>query len=136
MPVPSAFISGKTILEIDNQTGKLVNSWGDHFFVMPHGLTVDAQDNVWVTDVELHQVFKFSHEGRLLMTLGEAWVGGNDAAHFNRPTGIAVALDGSFFVSDGYGNSRVVKFSPDGKYSVRMGCKRSDGRQIRHTPRY
>ena len=123
MPVPATFISGKTVLEIDNKTGKLINSWGDHLFIMPHGLTVDAQDNVWVTDVELHQVFKFSHEGRLLMTLGQAGVSGHDSVHFNRPTGVAVAADGSFFVSDGYGNSRVVKFSATGKYLSEWGVK-------------
>lgn len=123
MPVPSTFISGKTILEIDSKTGQLLNSWGDHFFVMPHGLTVDPADNIWVTDVELHQVFKFSHEGKLLMKLGEAGVAGNDAGHFNRPTGIAVAADGSFYVSDGYGNSRIVKFSAQGKYMFQWGEK-------------
>jgi peptidylamidoglycolate lyase len=126
MPVPSTFISGKTILEIDSKTGQLLNSWGDHFFVMPHGLTVDAADNIWVTDVELQQVFKFSHEGKLLMTLGEAGVSGNDSMHFNRPTGVAVAADGSFYVSDGYGNSRVVKFSPSGKYLFEWGRKGID----------
>ena len=123
MPVPASFIPQKTIIEIDSKTGKLVNSWGDHFFVMPHGLTVDAADNIWVTDVELQQVFKFSHDGHLLMTIGEAGVAGNDAAHFNRPTGVAVAEDGSFYVSDGYGNSRVVKFSASGKYLFEWGSK-------------
>jgi len=125
MPVPSTAISGKTVLEIDNKTGRLINSWGDHFFVMPHGLTVDAADNIWVTDVELQQVFKFSHEGKLLVALGEAGVSGNDANHFDRPTGVAVAADGSFYVSDGYGNSRVVKFSAEGKYLFEWGKKGS-----------
>ena len=125
MPVPSTVISGKTVLEIDNKTGRLINSWGDHFFVMPHGLTVDAADNIWVTDVELQQVFKFSHEGTLLMVLGEAGVSGKDANHFDRPTGVAVAADGSFYVSDGYGNSRVVKFSAEGKYLFEWGRKGS-----------
>src|SRR5450432_4164057 len=110
MPVPSSFISGKTILEIDIKTGKLVNSWGDHFFVMPHGLTIDADDNIWVTDVELQQVFKFNNAG-------------NDSLHFDKPTAVAVAKDGSFYVSDGYGNSRVVKFSAEGKYLFEWGTK-------------
>ncbi len=123
MPVPFTFISGKTILEIDSRTGQLLNSWGDHFFVMPHGLTVDGADNIWVTDVELQQVFKFSHEGRLLMTMGVAGVAGHDAAHFDRPTGVAVASDGSFYVSDGYGNSRIVKFSAQGKFLLEWGEK-------------
>jgi len=127
MPVPSTPISGKTIHEIDAATGELIHSWGDHFFVMPHGLTVDINDNIWVTDVALHQVFKFNHQGRLLMTLGEAEKAGKDSAHFNMPTGVAVAKDGSFYVSDGYGNSRVVKFSAEGKYLFEWGTKGRGG---------
>jgi len=123
MPVPLTPISGKTIHEIDAATGELIHNWGDHFFIMPHGLTVDVNDNIWVTDVALHQVFKFSHQGRLLMTLGEAEKAGCDSAHFNMPTGVAVAKDGSFYVSDGYGNSRVVKFSAEGKYLFEWGTK-------------
>ena len=79
-------------------------------FVMPHGLTVDQDDNVWLTDVGLHQVFKFSPDGRLLLKLGEAGTPGADASHFNRPTDVAVLKDGSFVVSDGYKNTRVAKF--------------------------
>ena len=90
---------------------------------MPHGLTVDKDNNVWVTDVGLHQIFKFSHEGKLLMKLGEAKIPGNDSLHFNRPTDVAVAADGSFYVSDGYRNSRVVKFSASGKYIFEWGRK-------------
>lgn len=123
VPVPTTPVSGKTILELDNKTGQVINAWGDRFFLMPHGLTVDVFDNVWVTDVELHQVFKFSHEGKLLMALGKAGISGNDQLHFNRPTGVAVATDGSFYVSDGYGNSRVCKFSAAGKYLFEWGTK-------------
>jgi peptidylamidoglycolate lyase len=83
---------------------------------MPHGLTVDKNNYVWITDVGLQQIFKFSHEGKLLMKLGEEEVAGNDSAHFNRPADVAIADDGSFYVSDGYINSRVVKFSASGKY--------------------
>jgi peptidylamidoglycolate lyase len=123
MPMPTTLISGKTILEADTKTGILINSWGDHFFIMPHGLTVDAADNIWVTDVGLQQVFKFSHAGKLLMTLGKAGIAGNDTIHFNQPTDVAIAKNGDVFVSDGYGNSRVVKFSPEGKYLLQWGKK-------------
>jgi peptidylamidoglycolate lyase len=88
---------------------------------MPHGLTVDHEDNVWLTDVGLHQVFKFSADGKLLMKLGEARVAGSDSSHFNQPTDVAVMEDGSFFASDGYGNARVVKFSPDGTFLSAWG---------------
>jgi peptidylamidoglycolate lyase len=88
---------------------------------MPHGLTIDKQNNVWLTDVGLHQIFKFSHDGKLLLTLGISKVAGNDSLHFNLPTDIAVADNGDFYVSDGYGNSRVVKFSSTGKY-IKSWC--------------
>ena len=88
---------------------------------MPHGLTVDNENNIWVTDVGLQQVFKFSHNGELLMKLGEAKVTGNDSKHFNQPTDIAIAKDGSFYVADGYKNSRVIKFSSTGNYLFEWG---------------
>ena len=121
-PFPDTVISQNTIFEFDNEAGKIINSWGANYFIMPHGLTVDKDNNVWVTDVGLHQIFKFSHDGKLLMKLGIAKVPGNDSLHFNLPTDIAIASDGSFYVSDGYGNSRVVKFSSTGKFIKTWGA--------------
>jgi len=123
LPMPSSVITANTILLLDRHSGKIINSWGAGLFIMPHSLTVDKDNNIWVTDVGLHQVFKFSHEGRLLLPLGEAKVAGQDRAHFNRPTDVAVAADGSFYVSDGYRNSRIVKFSPSGHYLFEWGKK-------------
>ncbi|MEO6612749.1 MAG: peptidyl-alpha-hydroxyglycine alpha-amidating lyase family protein [Chitinophagaceae bacterium] len=120
-PFPDSLISQNTILELDNESGKIIHSWGANYFIMPHGLTVDKANNIWLTDVGLHQIFKFSHEGKLLLKLGFAKVPGNDSSHFNLPTDIAVAGDGTFYVSDGYGNSRVVKFSATGKYIKAWG---------------
>src|SRR5450755_1810905 len=120
---PDSLISSNTILMLSRETGKILNGWGANLFIMPHGLTVDKENNVWVTDVGLHQIFKFSHGGKLLMRLGEAKIPGNDSLHFNRPTDVAVAADGSFYVSDGYRNSRVVKFSKSGKYLFEWGKK-------------
>lgn len=119
-PFPDSTISRNTVFELD-AAGKLVNAWGANTFIMPHGLTVDHENNIWLTDVALHQVFKFSHNGELLMTLGIAKTPANDPLHFNLPTDVAVARDGSFYVSDGYGNSRVVKFSPEGKFLKTWG---------------
>ena len=121
-PFPDTLISQNTIFELDNEGGKIINSWGANHFIMPHGLTVDEDNNVWVTDVGLHQIFKFNHDGKLLMKLGVAKVPGNDSIHFNLPTDIAIASDGSFYVSDGYGNSRVVKFSSTGKFIMTWGA--------------
>ncbi len=116
-------IDVRTILCFEGNTGKLVASWGSDLFPIPHGLRVDREDNVWVTDIGLHQVLKFSHDGQLLMTVGEKGVPGLDSKHFNKPTDIAFAPDGSFYVSDGYGNSRVAKFSPKGEFLFDWGRK-------------
>lgn len=112
-----------TVFVFDGRTGRLLNKWGEKLFALPHSLTVDRQDSVWVTDVALHQVYKFSRDGKLLLTLGERGIPGADNSHFNRPTDVAVALDGSFYVSDGYGNSRVLKFAADGKFMNQWGTK-------------
>ncbi len=122
-PFPTDPISAPTILELDGVTGKLLNSWGENYFIMPHGLTVDRENNVWVTDVALHQVFKFTHDGTLLFKIGEGGVPGKDSLHFDMPTDVAVCKDGSFYVSDGYGNSRIVKFSASGKYLFEWGTR-------------
>ena len=125
-PFPESFIDRNTILELDAERGTIINECGANLFIMPHGLTVDKNDNIWITDVGLHQVFKFSHDGQLLMKLGIATEEGTDSLHFNLPTDVAVADDGSFYVSDGYGNSRVVKFSASGNYLLEWGTKGSD----------
>ncbi len=114
-------IEPATVLCFEGASGKQVLAWGERKFVVPHGLRVDAEDNVWVTDVGLHQVFKFSHDGRLLMTLGTERVPGLDSTHFNEPTDVAIAPDGAVYVSDGYGNSRVARFSADGRFLADWG---------------
>jgi len=112
-----------TIDVFDGHSGVLLRRWGANLFAMPHGLTIDGHNNVWLTDVALQQVYKFSPDGKLLLTLGERGVAGDDAGHFNRPTAVAVARDGSFYVSDGYRNTRVVKFGADGKFLFQWGTK-------------
>jgi peptidylamidoglycolate lyase len=119
--IDPTLIAAPTVYVFAGQTGELLSSWGEDRFVMPHGLTIDQEDNVWLTDVGLHQVFKFDRAGKLLLVLGEAGVAGQDAAHFNRPTDVAVAADGSFYVSDGYLNSRIVRFAADGRYLLEWG---------------
>jgi DNA-binding beta-propeller fold protein YncE len=103
--------------------GKFLRAFGDGMFASAHGLRVDASGNIWVTDNANHTVTKFSHEGKTMMTLGERNVAGEDAAHFNKPTDIAFAPNGDFYVSDGYGNSRVAKFNKEGKFLMTWGRK-------------
>src|SRR5438477_875138 len=106
-------------------SGKLVASFGAGMFNYPHGLFIDRDDNVWVSDGRAknngkgHTVMKFSPDGKLLMTLGTPGVAGNDDKHFNAPSDILIAPDGSIFVADGHGgdtNARIVKFDKNGKF--------------------
>ena len=93
------------IFEFD-QSGKLLHNFGGSLMVMPHGISIDANGNVWVTDIQGkegkgHQVFKFSPEGKLLMTLGTAGVAGSGPNNLNQPTAIAFAPNGDIFIAQG-----------------------------------
>ena len=111
------------VLEFDAESGRLIRAWGANTFLVPHGITIDAANNVFLTDVGLHQVFKFSHDGQQILAVGEARVGKWDATHFNQPTDIAIRPDGSFYVSDGYVNSRVALFDRNGTWLREWGKK-------------
>ncbi len=129
------------ILEFE-PSGKLLRNFGAGLFVLPHGIFVDKEGNVWVTDGvggtgtsddvgkhgKGHQVFKFSPDGKVLMTLGKAGVPGNTRDTFNRPSAVVVAPNGDIFVADGHGsppgsevNARIVKFTKDGKFIKEWG---------------
>jgi len=122
-PQATQLLADPAILEFDAQSGALLHSWGANTFLVPHGLTVDRDNNIWTTDVALQQVFKFSHDGRLLLTVGTAREGGWDATHFNQPTKVLNAPDGSFYVGDGYVNSRVAHFDGNGRFLHEWGKK-------------
>jgi len=142
------------VLKFD-ESGKLVKSFGAGLMVFPHGIHVDREGNIWVTDgqdnlpraargaaaattpatapakVIGHQVFKFSPDGKILMTLGKP--GGNqpgtsaDPASFYQPNDVLVAPNGDIFVSEGHGgaNSRLIKFDKTGKFIKEIGRKGS-----------
>jgi peptidylamidoglycolate lyase len=111
------------IMCFEGMTGKLIAAWGDGLIGVAHGLKVDQENNVWVTDIKNQQVYKFSHDGALLMTVGAKEVAGLDGKHFNQPTDVVVAPNGDFYVADGYGNSRVTKFSANGDFLFDWGRK-------------
>lgn len=125
------------ILKFDPQ-GTLLASWGQGMFVFPHGGTVDRDGNLWITDArgeggKGHQVFKFSPDGKVLMTLGKAGVSGSSPDHFDQPTDVAVAANGDIFVTDSHRNgrnNRVVKFTPDGRFVKEWGSKGSGRGQL------
>ena len=125
------------ILKFD-LSGKLVKSFGAGLLLFPHGIHVDREGNVWVTDGlgkdgKGHQVFKFSPEGKVLLTLGKAGVAGSGPDEFNAPSAVIVAPNGDIFVGDGHGrdtNARIVKFTKDGKFVKAWGKKGSGAGEI------
>jgi streptogramin lyase len=152
-----------SILKFD-ASGKLVASFGQGLLIFPHGIYVDRDGNIWVTDgqdnapqpagaappagapgsaatrsgplpgsTRGHQVFKFSPEGKLLMTLGKP--GGAAAPDFfYQPNDVLVAPNGDIFVSEGHGgaNARVLKFNRDGKFIMSFGSKGSGPNEMEH----
>jgi len=127
------------VLKFD-ETGKLVNSFGAGMFAFPHGIHVDRQGNVWVTDGvppgaasqapsgKSHFVVKFSPEGKVLLTLGKPGVAGDGPDTFNQPSDVITAPNGDIFVADGHGgntNARIVKFDKNGKFIKTWGKKGS-----------
>jgi len=115
-----------TMLTLDPHQGQVLQRRGANRFYMPHGLTVDKDDNVWVTDVALHQVFKMGPQGdEPLMVLGQAFQRSKGKDGFCQPTDVAIGAGGEIFVSDGYCNSRVVKFSASGQFLAEFGERTS-----------
>ena len=115
------------IVEMDRD-GKILKQWGDKMFVWPHGIRVDRFGFLWITDGRARagvgqQVFKYTRDGQLLMTLGTKGVAGEGPDTFNGPCDVAVAENGDIFVADGHVNSRIVKFSKDGKFIKTWGKK-------------
>ncbi len=112
-------------------SGMLLKSFGKGMFVQPHGMALDRDGNIWVTDAQNkdgkgQQVFKLSPDGKVLMTLGKAGVAAEGPDSFNGPTDVVIAPNGDIFVSDGHvmnANGRVVKFSKDGKFIKTWGKK-------------
>jgi sugar lactone lactonase YvrE len=121
-------------------SGKAVKTLGAGMFIRPHGIHIDRDGNIWVTDGEGpdgrdprrdgkgHQVFKLGEDGRVLMTLGKAGVAGNGPDTFNMPSAVLIAPNGDIFVGDGHGggsNARILKFSTDGRFIKAWGKRGS-----------
>ena len=106
-----------TVLHINPLTGNVMKSFGSNLFYLPHSLTIDHENNCWITDIGLHQVIKFSSSNTSTpsLILGVATIPGRDDNHFCKPTDVAVDMYGNFFVADGYCNSRIMKYNKNGK---------------------
>jgi peptidylamidoglycolate lyase len=113
--------------------GKFLRAWGQGMFKTTHFLRVDPSGNVWVTDRGDMQAFKFSSDGKLLMTLGKKGVTGDNTSQdtFNGMADVAVAKNGDIFIADGEGpNTRVVKFAKDGQFIKWWGGKGTEPGQF------
>ena len=123
------FNRGKHPLMVFDADGNFLNAWGEDQFKRPHGITIGPDDLLYCTDDHAHVVYKFTTEGTRLMTIGTP---GQPAPFqsgkpFNKPT--KVALDpktGDLYISDGYGNSRIHKYTPDGKHILSWGASGID----------
>lgn len=118
-----------------NRAGELQKTWGDGLFPDGHSIDFDHEGFLWLTDRKDQMVYKYTMDGRQLMTLGKKGVAGNNSSTdaFNLPTDVAIARNGDIFVSDGDNNSRVVHFSKDGKFiKIIGGTKGSQPGQFDH----
>lgn len=124
---------GEHPIMVFDREGNMLTSWGEGLFKRAHGAGIGPDGSIYCTDDELHVVYKFTPEGKLLQTLGNKgqpsdtgyikdWFDffwslttiTRGSPPFNRPTGVALSASGEIYVSDGYGNARVHKFAPDG----------------------
>jgi len=122
------FNRGKIPVQVYTQDGRLVKAWGDStLFRNPHTIRFDSAGNLWIVDTLTQTVRRFSTDGKVLLTIGTPNVAGEDETHMDQPNDVAIAPNGDLYVSDGYGNNRVVVFDKNGKF-LRTWGKLGTGR--------
>lgn len=107
-------------VQVYDKNGKFLRSWGKEIG-SPHHMKIDREGNVWIADTEHHVIRKFTPDGKLLQTLGAKGEAGRDKGHFYMPTDMAISQNGDIYVSDGYGNARVVHFDSKGTFINEWG---------------
>jgi len=117
----------ENVMEFD-ESGNFIRTIGNGLILNPHGLRIDSHDNIWITDVGQHLVFRFNSEGHITLILGKVNVAGEwnktyNTPLFNRPADIAFDSDDNIYIADGYGNSRVVKLDRNGNFLKTWGIK-------------
>ena len=109
-------------LIIFDREGNFLTTWGDGLLQDAHGIYIDAEDNVYCVEREPHCVRKFNRHGELVLTIGTPGQrGANDGDPFRLPTNIAIASTGELFISDGYENARIHKYTPAGDHILSWG---------------
>ena len=115
------FRKGPDPVQVYKADGTFVRTWGRGMFDNPHQLRIDHEGNIWVADFGYHVVEKYTPEGKLLLRLGVRGESGDDEKHFYRPTDMAISPSGDIFVTDGYGNRRIVHFDKEGNFIKTWG---------------
>jgi streptogramin lyase len=115
------FTRNNPAIQVYKADGKFLRSWDIEDAGGAHFIRVDPEGNIWTADIKGQVTRKYTPEGKLLLTIGEFGRAGTDETHFDRPTDIAVLPTGDIFVSDGYGNRRIVHFDRTGKYVNQWG---------------
>jgi DNA-binding beta-propeller fold protein YncE len=112
----------RPIMEFD-AAGACVRAWGDGTYVRPHAVRIDREGNLWAVDDGGHFVVRMDSDGRVNLVLGRKNMPGETAEAFNRPTDVGFGPNGDIFVTDGYGNSRVVRFDREGRFVTAWGTR-------------
>jgi hypothetical protein len=108
-------------VQVYDSQGRFVRAWGEEFIKTAHHIKIDHEGNIWLADIGHHVVMQFTPEGKLLKTLGTKGLAGCDETHLDQPTDMAISPSGEVFVSDGYGNNRIVHFDSNGSYLKAWG---------------
>ena len=132
------FNRGQHPMIVFDRDGNFLRSWGEGLFSRAHGIHIDSDDNLYCTDDGDHTVRKITTEGKVLLTIGvpnqpAPFLSGKP---FNRCTHTALSPKGEIYVSDGYGNSCVHKYSPDGKHLMCWGTTGTDPGAVQHRPQH
>ena len=127
-----AFNRGEHPMVVFDRDGNFLNSWGEGVFKRAHGVQMGPDDTIYLTDDGDHTVRKCTLDGKILLEIGlpgqaSPYMSGQP---FNRCTHTALSPEGDIYVSDGYGNSRVHKYSPDGKLLFSWGSPGTDPGQF------
>ena len=141
------FNRGDHPLIVLDRDGRFLSSWGEGMLPDAHGMYIDAEDNLYMPVKNSHVVLKYSSQGELLMTLGNwdqpsdsGWSGNTEdivqqgAGPFHRPSDVALSPEGDLYISDGYGNARVHKFTADGRLLFSWGEPGKTGPGEFHVP--
>jgi hypothetical protein len=118
-------------VEVFNPEGRVLRSWGKGLFKTPHSIRIDPQGNVWTVDAESSVVLKFTPEGRQLLRIEVGEQPTRRNSRFVGTTDIAFGPHGRLFISDGYGNARILEYTADGKRVHQWGTSGSGPGQFR-----